>query len=226
METTDSIPALLTGGDLLPGSDNESHAIPDDASVAGEGADEPKRGTLAWLQAQPTVTLADGTTVPACHRIPAGAELAPPQGIEDKRCRVLKQSGERCKGVRLQAYGLCMGHSGGGGTVDLDSMRLKAASKKREMKIVRQIVGIGPSRQADPRAVMRVRAAQRAFDIARAVVDGPLDDRKLGVMDRQRAALAALDATFPLQTATLSLEIGDPEGMSWNDMEQAISLLG
>jgi hypothetical protein len=119
-----------------------------------------------------------------------------------------------------------MGHVGGGGTADLDAMRLKAASKKRELKIVRQVVGVGPSRQADPRAVMRLRAAQRAWDIARAVVDGPLD-AELPVLAKQRAALAALDATFPLSTTTVELSLHDPEGMSWNDMEEAaISLLG
>src|SRR5215831_9209236 len=98
------------------------HAQDDEVVTSTEGGEgtAPKRGTLAWLQAQPTVTLADGTTVPAPHRIPAGAELAQPQGIEDKRCRVVIE-GVRCKGTRLQAFGLCMGHAGGGGTADLVS---------------------------------------------------------------------------------------------------------
>src|SRR5215831_1076486 len=182
------------------------HAQDDEVVTSTEGGEgtAPKRGTLAWLQAQPTVILADGTTVPACHRIPEGAELAQPG--EDSRCRVIANE-RRCRGTRLKAYGLCMGHAGGGGTTDLDSMRLKAAAKQRSLKLSRQLLGIGPARSADPRAFMRVRAHERAIEMARAVVDGPLDDRKLGTIERQSAVLKALDATFPLQQATLSLEI-------------------
>ena len=187
-------------------------------------ADEPRRGTVAWLQAQPTVTLTDGTTVPTCHRIPAGAELAPPGGIEEARCRVMIE-GTRCKGKRLKAYGLCMGHIGGGGAADLEQMRLKAAAKQRELKVTRQLLGIGPARTGEPRAAARIRAAQRANELARAIVDGPLDS-DLGPVEKQRAALAALDATFPLQTATLSLTVDDPDSMSLQDMEQVLSLLG
>jgi len=73
---------------------------------------------------------------------------------------------------------------------------------------------------------MRLRAAQRADEFARAVVDGPLDDKRLSTVERQTAALKALDATFPLQTATLSLSMDDPDSMSLQDMEHVISLLG
>jgi hypothetical protein len=74
---------------------------------------------------------------------------------------------------------------------------------------------------------MRVRAAQRAFELAQAVVDGPLDDRKIGTIERQTAALKALDATFPLQTGTVELSLSEPDDMSWKDMKQlALSLLG
>jgi len=133
--------------------------------------------------------------------------------------------GTRCKGKRLKAYGLCMGHIGGGGAADLEQMRLKAAAKQRELKVTRQLLGIGPARTGEPRAAARIRAAQRANELARAIVDGPLDS-DLGPVEKQRAALAALDATFPLQTATLSLTVDDPDSMSLQDMEQVLSLLG
>src|SRR5215471_9888656 len=85
------------GQQPLPASDNSSHDGDDVGATVEHGDGEPKRGTLAWLQAQPTVTLADGTTVPACHRIPEGAELAQPDA--DSHCRVIV-GGERCKGTR------------------------------------------------------------------------------------------------------------------------------
>src|SRR5215470_15031658 len=160
-------------------------------SEAGEPiADEPRRGTLAWLQAQPTVTLPNGETGPACHRIPAGAELVPPDA--DWRCRVLKPDGKRCAGKRLKAFGLCMGHSGGGGAADLDHMRRLSSERRAELKLIRQTLSIGSSRAAEPRAAARIRAAQRANELARAIVDGPLDS-DLGPVEKQRAALAALD---------------------------------
>src|SRR5215471_19492753 len=216
--------------DTLKGEQIEQAVVSDGQQAApaphDAGHDEgaPKRGTLAWLQAQPTVMLADGTTVPACHRIPAGAELVPPDA--DRRCRVLKPEGERCKGTRLQAYGLCIGHLGGGGMADHEAMSRRGAAKLTSLRMSRELLGIGPRSNADPRAFMRVRAHERAAEMARAVVDGPLDDRKLGTIERQSAVLKALDATFPLQQASLTLEISDPESMSLQDMEHAISLLG
>jgi|SRR5215471_1773992 len=205
-------------------SDGQQEAqAPHDAGMAGADDGEPKRGTLAWLQAQPTVTLADGTTVPACHRIPEGAELAQPDA--DSHCRVIV-GGERCKGTRLRAYGLCMGHVGGGGMSDHEAMSRRGAAKLTSLRMSRELLGIGPRSNADPRAFMRLRAHERTLEIAKAIVDGPLDDKRLGTVERQVAVLRALDATFPLSTATVSLEIGDPEAMSLQDMEHVISLLG
>jgi hypothetical protein len=62
--------------------------------------------------------------------------------------------------------------------------------------------------------------------MASAIVDGPLDDKKLGTVERQVAVLKALDATFPLQTATVELSLNDPDSMSLQDMEHVLSLLG
>jgi len=192
-------------------------------STIGDDGEAPKRGTLAWLEAQPTVEY-DGYAVPVCHRIPAGAKLASPDA--DSRCYVIGHDGERCRGRKLKALGLCMGHAGGGGTADLADMRRRSVERRAELKMTRQVLGIGASRRADPRAVMRLRAAQRANELARAIVDGPLD-ADLDAVVKQQAALRAVDATFPLQTASMTLSIDDPDDMSWNDMQQlAVSLLG
>jgi len=117
-----------------------------------------------------------------------------------------------------------MGHLGAGGAADLDQMRQLSSEKRAELKILRQTLSIGASRASDPRVAARFRAAQRANDFARAIVDGPLDS-DLGPVEKQRAALAALDATFPLQTATVELSLSDPEVMSYKDMHQLAELM-
>jgi hypothetical protein len=119
-----------------------------------------------------------------------------------------------------------MGHAGGGGSADLDRMRLTANESRKRLKATRQLLGIGSSRAADPRMAARLRASQRAVELGFAIVDGPLD-ADISAVEKQRAALAALDATFPLQSGSVSLEIENVEGMSWKDMERlAASLLG
>src|SRR5215467_2983479 len=194
--------------------------------MAGEEleiVEAPARGSLAWLLAQPKVEHA-GEEVPSCHRIPLDATLCPPD--DTGKCRVTSVTGERCKGTRLRALGLCMGHAGGGGAADLEGMRAKSAEKRASLKMSRQLLGIGPRRAADPRAAVRLRSAQRASELAAAIVDGPLD-AELGAVERQRAALAVLDAAWPLQAGTVTLELSNPEGMNWEDMERlAASLLG
>ena len=183
---------------------------------------KPRPGTLAWLRTHDLIER-DGVLVPSCHRIPEHAELC--AADDTPRCRVTVD-GERCKGTRLIAYGLCMGHAGGGGTRDLPAMQEKSTAKRQQLRLTKQVLGIGPKTAANPRAVMRLLAAQRANELASAVVDGPLD-ADLGPIERQKAALAALDATFPLEPATLQVELGDPESMSWEDMQRlASSLLG
>lgn len=95
--------------------------------------------------------------------------------------------------------------------------------------MTRQMLGIGSGRVNDPRAAARIRAAVRADDLAKAVVDGPLD-AELKPLDRQRAALAAIDATYPLQTVTAELSLSadtDIDAMDWATMQRiALSLQG
>ena len=122
-------------------------------------ADQPQRGTLGWLAEQGT-TERNGEAVPACHRIPEDATLS--EDTSSTKCRVILASGERCKGTRLKAYGLCMGHAGGGGTRDIVAMQRKSNEKRASLKLTKQILGLGPVRSSNPRAVVRLRAAQRA----------------------------------------------------------------
>ena len=190
-----------------------------------EGEELPRVGTLAWLGTHDLIAY-DGVMLPSCHRIPEGASLAPPDAA-DTRCRVTYTTGERCKGTRTLAYGLCMGHLGAGGASDPAAMSAKGTAKLKELRMTREILGIGPRTASSPRTAMRLRAAQRASELASAIVDGPLD-ADLDALARQRAALAAVDATFPLQSGTIELSISDdPNSMDWKSMQElAASLLG
>jgi hypothetical protein len=206
---------ITYGGELVP-VEATIEPAPHDGEVT------PKRGTAAWVVAQGTVELA-GEQVPACHRIPEDASLAEADG---GKCRVTYASGERCKAAAVRVLGLCMGHAGGGGTVDVAEMSAKGRAAQTRLKATRQLLGISAKRTGDPRMAARLRASQRADDIALAIVDGPLD-ADISAVERQRAALAALDATFPQQAASLSIEIEDVDSMSWQDMQRlASSLLG
>jgi len=208
-----------------------------DGEIVGEAADPaltddgPRRGTLAWVRLQPVVDF-KGEPVPACHRIAADALLAPPDGPDvtpgqgRRRCRVLRGD-TRCKAPAAGDTGLCAGHAGVGGPNDPAAMRAKGVAKLMRLKATRELLGISASRAVEPRAAARIRAALRADELAAAIVDGPLDDPKLSSVERQRAMLSALDATYPLQTAELSVELSDPEGMDWPTMQRlAVSLLG
>jgi len=208
-------------------SNEEIPANGEDASrdlVVPEVVKEPRRGTLAWVELQ-GVTQFKGEDVPASHRIPADATLVEWDGTSTK-CRVVQASGQRCRAAAAKALGLCMGHAGGGGSADLEEMRAKARASQARLKATRQMLGIGPARSAEPRAAARIRAALRADDLARAIVDGPLDS-DLDPAAKQRAALAAVDATFPLQLVTAELSLDDVDSMDWKSMQRvALSLLG
>jgi hypothetical protein len=177
--------------------------------------EEPKRGTLAWLQARPTVDFA-GLSLPDVHRVPEGAEIGEPDG---HRCRVVID-GARCGGTRVKAFGVCIGHAGGG---DPDAASLAGHAGKARLRQRRLLLGIGPSSVANPRQLARMAAQERAEEIAAALVDGPLDDRSLTAIERQRAVIATLDATHPLQQASLEIELpADADGvaaMGWQELQ-------
>jgi hypothetical protein len=177
--------------------------------------EEPKRGTLAWLQERPTVDVG-GLALPDCHRIPEGAEIGEEEG---HACRVII-GGTRCGGTRVRAFGVCIGHAGGG---DPEAASLRGHAGKARLRQRRLLLGIGSRTAANPRAIARMAAQERAEEIAAALVDGPLDARDLTAMERQRAVIAILGETFPLQTASLEIELpADVEGIAslgWQEMQ-------
>jgi hypothetical protein len=68
-----------------------------------------------------------------------------------------------------------------------------------------------------------MRAQERAEDVARAVVDAPLDDDSIGTIARQQAALRALELLYPQATLSASVELpqdaDEVSGMGWQDMQ-------
>lgn len=189
-----------------------------------EVIDAPRHGTLLWLDLQEHTTY-DGLEIPACHRLPEGSTLHPEI---DGRCRCVKPSGERCAAPATRRYGICLVHAGGGGFDDPAAMARKAHASKAKLRARRQLLGIGPRRGADPRQIARVAAAERADEVAAALL-APLDDSDLSSLARQRAAQVILGETFPIQTTTVEVELPlDGEGvaaLSWQDMQVLASKL-
>lgn len=191
--------------------------------VETEGELEPRRGTRAWIDAHELVEL-DGELVPACHRIAPGSTLLP--GEDDGRCRVIMVDRGRCRAPRLRGMRLCSAHAGGG---DPQRAALLGVAAKARLRSRRVLLGIGPNRVANPRQIARVQALDRAHELAAALVDAPLDDASLSTIERQRAVLAALDATFPLQQMTVEVELpataaAVPE-LGWVEMQQLAARL-
>lgn len=178
---------------------------------------QPKEGTLAWLQQQPHVDWL-GLSLPRDHRIPVDATLAEANGL----CRVVKASGDRCRAPGTRLYGICLGHLGGGAMTDPASAAVRAHATKARLRLRRQVLGIGPHRAANPRQIARVAALDRATDVAQALLE-PLDDSELSSLARQRAAVTILDATFPIQTTQVEVEIpastDDVTGLGWQQMQ-------
>ena len=189
--------------------------------IEGELVEEaPRIGTLAWLQLQPHIVI-DGHELPACHRIPEGGRIEP--GEDDGKCRLVRPDGRRCLSPRLRGYSLCLVHAGGGGMTDPLAMSRKAHAVKVARRERRELLGIGPRRAASPRAIARMQAQERAEQLATAIVAAPLDDPSLGTIERQTAALRALDATYPLASTSVELSIpadaDSAASMSWADMQ-------
>src|SRR5262249_49924516 len=156
----------------------------------------------------------DGVELPAIHKIPDGASFAEPDG---SYCRVIRPDGERCRARPTRRFGVCLAHAGGGGWRDGEDARRNRARGNRGKAVLRErrsLLGIGARRSADPRQVARVAALDRADEIAAAMLS-PLDDEGLGSMARQTAAVRILDATFPLATLAVAVELpSDEQGVS------------
>jgi len=193
--------------------------------IEPEAEPPPREGTLAWLQQQPHVEVL-GLELPVTHRVVEGSQLAPIDG--DPHCRVIRPTGERCRAIATRSYGLCTAHLGGG-SQDLAAAGRAGNAAKARLKARRQLLGIGPSRAGNPRSHARLAALERAELLAEAIVIAPLDDASLGTIERQRAALAALDATFPLQRVDVELELpaspDEAEGLSWEAMQRLAAQL-
>jgi hypothetical protein len=207
--------------DSTPGENLASELASGTSSPSAAGAEEleaPREGTLAWLALQPH-TLVHGLEVPECHRIPADATLAPYTG--EKACRVIRASGERCGATATRRYQICLAHAGGGMT-DYSEMSKRGHARQARLRQTRAILGVTHAGRHDPRAVARMRALERSEDLAAALL-APLDDSSLESLQMQRAAVTALDATYPLQTATLELQIPasgeDVSSLGWEDLQ-------
>lgn len=187
--------------------------------ASSDGSTKPKEGTLLWLALQPHVEL-QGRTIPACHRVPAEATLRT-DAERGNRCALQRADGTACGAPGTRRYGLCLIHSGGG-AADVRAMGALGAAKVARLRVTRELLGIGPRSNGNPRAVARLQAAARADDIAAALLS-PLDSHKLAPLEKQRAAVVIMDATFPLQRETAELSIpasaDDVGSMDWRSMQ-------
>jgi hypothetical protein len=163
--------------------------------------------------------------LPEGARIPEGATLY--EGPDDTCCRVIHADGRRCLGIRMKDSGLCPPHAGRSRVVeDPRAMQRKGAEAKvkaRERRAVLVSNGLNPRRAA------REQAIRRSDAMVRALVDDPLDDEKLTTMQRQRAVLEVLDATFPLAHVSAEIELpATAEGvqqLGWAEMQRLAAQL-
>jgi hypothetical protein len=161
--------------------------------------------------------------VPESAQLPEGATFF--DGPDDARCRLIRPDGERCRGKRIRAYGLCPGHAGTGAVAaDPRGMAARAAQARTERRERRLLLGVTRMGAADPRLLVRERLQERREQAARAVVDGVLDDPKLSGLDKQTGMLRAIDAAYPQVTAQLTVDLpGSPEeagDLSWDALRQ------
>jgi len=176
---------------------------------------EPRYGTLAWLALKPHVMVM-GRELPSCHRVPEGATWRS-DSERGTRCALEREDGSQCGAPATKRYGLCLVHAGGG--VDPRGIAAEGGAVKTRLKLQRQLLGY---RTDSPRAMARAAVAARSADVAQALL-APLDDRKLGSLERQRAASVLLGETFPLSTAIVELELpsepGEVEALGWAELQ-------
>jgi hypothetical protein len=179
---------------------------------------EPAYGTLAWLALKPHVILM-GRELPACHRVPEGASWRTEEE-RGSRCALMREDGSTCAAPATKRYGLCIRHSGGG--ADPGVMSPLGVAKLGRLKVQRELLGIGPRGMANPRALARLGASERAAEVAEALL-APLSARGLTALERQAAARIILGETFPLSTATVEVELpaqaGEVEAMGWAELQ-------
>jgi hypothetical protein len=158
----------------------------------------------------------------AGHRVPGGCSFF--AGDDDGQCRVIRPDGVRCGARRMRQYGLCAGHAGLGLAADPRAAQRTAAASRSALKARRRLLGIGPGRVA-PLQAARLRALERAEELAEALVDGPLDDPNLRSLDRQRAAIAAVELLFPEQTLEVQIPTTDEEldELDWFELQELAS---
>lgn len=199
--------------------DPHGYAGSENGDSASELEEAPREGTLRWLALQAHEDV-NGRELPHCHRIPAGSSWRS-DAERGSRCALRRSDGSTCGAAATKRYGVCLVHCGGG--ADPRAIAAKGGAGKATVagraRLIRQTFGIQSN---SPRAVARMLAAARSEDVAAALL-APLDDRKLGSLDRQRAASVILGETFPLSSATIEVELPasaeDVGSMGWQDLQ-------
>lgn len=179
----------------------------------------PQMGEDALAQTQ-------GTEHELKPELPAGATLY--QGEDDKRCRLIKADGTRCRGTRMRDTGLCPGHSGVGRVATDPAGASKQATIERQRRAAaRMTLGVSARRAAQPLTLARIRAQERAEEAARALIDAPLDDAELGTIPRQQAVIRAMELLYPQVHATVEAELPADEhgvaGLDWSQLQALAS---
>ena len=141
----------------------------------------------------------------------------------EKRCSHLYEDGRRCRGYRAKsdAQGRCSGHAGL--NPNLLQAGAKGAAVQRERKRRRQLLGL---HKADPRLLAKLILLDRAEEVARRIVDAPLDDERMGTLERQKALLAAhafaFDEKADVERPASASEVA---AMGWRAVEKLAEVL-
>lgn len=171
-------------------------------------------------EAEHEVDVVEAWSPPVEAKVPEGATFV--LGADDGYCRVLHVDGRRCQGVRMHETGLCPPHSGRSRILD-DPRGMQARSAQGKVR-ARERRAMLVSNGVNPRLAAREAAIRRSDAVVRALVDDPLDDDKLSTMQRQKAVLEMLDATFPLAQVSTEIEIpATAEGVAqlgWVELQQ------
>lgn len=188
---------------------------------------EPREGTLAWLRTQRQVEVF-GRLLPAGHRIDTEKGSLLPLD-DDRRCLYVRPEKGRCGAFRIEEFGVCIVHAGGGNS-DVRAMGARGAAAQARLKATRRLLAISPAKASDPRQMARMAAQGRAEEIAAAML-APLDDEELSSLAMQRSAVTILDSLWPQEHVQVTVEMpADAAGvqaLSWPQMQAlAARLLG